>query len=74
VVDIDETSFFYPPFQVLARRAVPANLITGCIEYATELDDLIVVLRTPIFAVSQRVEVLQLNPASWGEIPDQSAS
>lgn len=73
MVNVDEASFLCPTFQMLTRRTVPADLIAGCIEYTTEFDDFVVTLRTSIFAVSQRIEVLQLNPASRGEIPDQSA-
>lgn len=73
MVNVNEASFFCPTFQMLTRGTVPADLIAGCIEHTTEFDDLVVTLRTSIFAVSQRIEVLQLNPASRGEIPDQSA-
>jgi hypothetical protein len=52
MVYVNEASFFCPTFQMLARRTVPADLIAGCIKYATELDNLVVVLRTSIFAVS----------------------
>ena len=71
---VDEAGFFYPTFQVLTRRTGAADLIASCIKHATKLEDLIVFLRTLIFAVSQRIEILQLNPATRGEIPDQSAS
>lgn len=74
MVYVDEAGIFYPTFQVPTRRTVAANLIASCNKHATELENLIVIGRTFIFAVSHRIEILQLNPASRNEISDQSTS
>lgn len=71
---IGEASFLNPAFEMLARRPVPPDLVACCIEYTTELNDLIVVLRASVFTVRQRVEVLQFDPAARSEVPNRSAS
>lgn len=74
VVYIDEASFFNPALEMLAWRPVPPDLVAGCSEHTAELNDLVVVFRSFIFTVRQRIEVLQFDPATWNEVPDQSAS
>ena len=64
MLDVHESCPLGPALQVFAWRAAAAQLVTGAIEHLAEFDKLVVFVRTPIFAITIGVEVLELNPAA----------
>lgn len=68
MVHVGEASFFNPALEVLARRAMAADLVTGGGEDVAEFNDLIIGAFAAVFAVSKGVEVLKLYPTAGGKV------
>jgi len=68
VVHVSEARVFDPALEVLARRAVAANLVAGGVEDGAEFYDFVVRGFAAVFAVGKGVEVLQLYPAARRKI------